>query len=414
MAMRNLKNIPLAELDINLDDLDSDCFLNSEKRLFPVKNADGTYNLNLIRLAVSRTAQYGYKKENDKALALTKLFSDDVSDIPDVRGFAFRLSEDKVEYDEDSNGFWYLALPLGTFTYMSFWGAEEVHITQGLCEDLSRNFARGYPHYGVPVKTGHGNDPKWGDVDKVEATEEGLRLHNAIFDDKFDRIKNKEYEFMSLEYTEVYTEKENGNNVGPTVLGVALTNQPAHPKVPRIQMSETVEKPSNIKQLADQNDPEWNYCQLSDKKIKDKEVIVTMNEEEIKALQEQNKTLAEQNKQLADSIKAQKVEAYSNRAKAFSENLIAKGIAPALATKVCDYVVAMSEVNISLGEDKGTIDAVKMFEDIFDDVKTIQLSQIGSTEADEDKDAKKKEFSERVENLKERINSKMNSRYNRK
>jgi len=49
-------------------------FLLPEKRLFPYRNKDGSINCNLIRAAIVRAAQHGYKKVEQIARRLCRRY----------------------------------------------------------------------------------------------------------------------------------------------------------------------------------------------------------------------------------------------------------------------------------------------------------------------------------------------------
>ncbi|GAB6066022.1 hypothetical protein JCM9492_11140 [Aquifex pyrophilus] len=49
-------------------------FLLPEKRLFPYRNKDGTINCNLLRAAIVRAAQHGYREVEEKARRLYRRY----------------------------------------------------------------------------------------------------------------------------------------------------------------------------------------------------------------------------------------------------------------------------------------------------------------------------------------------------
>lgn len=377
--MRMLNNIPLSMLDMAevRKSLSDDSFLNKEHKLFPVKNADGTYNLNMIKCAIAKTAEHGYKKEHEKATALYRVFAEDDT-FPLNITKTFKLSD---VLEADKNDFWYLALPYGTFVYHAWWGDEKLAITEGLCTDMVNNFNEGIPHYGVPVKTGHGNDPKWGDVDALEASDEGLKLHCVLFDDKASRVREgHEYEYMSIEYNENYTDPKDGDPKGACVVGIALTNQPAHPDVPKIAMSETVTPFDKVNDILTASDKEWSYCQLSDNDKEDSkmdEELKKQLEESKKLSESQASELEQMRKELAETRKAGYAEKVDVMCKKLSDE---RKVSPAVAGKIKDFALSMmgAEITLSDNGNESKFDAIQMFESIFAEAPEIGLSQSGT------------------------------------
>ncbi|RUM32664.1 MAG: hypothetical protein DSY42_00460 [Aquifex sp.] len=70
-----VRNIPLSRLEwlyskTQRQKLPASYFLLPEKRLFPFRNKDGTINCNMLRAAIVRAAQHGYKEVERKARRL--------------------------------------------------------------------------------------------------------------------------------------------------------------------------------------------------------------------------------------------------------------------------------------------------------------------------------------------------------
>ena len=141
-----------------------------------------------------------------------------------------------TELSEAKKEFWHNILPLGEF-YDPRYG--KIQITKELIQQLAENFKKGIPHYKPPVNISH-NDlvGKYGDIVDVEAREDGLWAKIVLTDEGAELVQKKKFEYLSAEFTEHYTDKETGEDVGAVLVGVALTNRPAHPKMQPIKLSE--------------------------------------------------------------------------------------------------------------------------------------------------------------------------------
>lgn len=200
-----------------------------------------------------------------------------------------KLGGDTVErvtkLENYAKEFWHNVLPVGEF-YDPRYG--KVKITKELITKMAENFHKGYPHYKPPVNISH-NDihGKYGDVVDVEAREDGLWIKIALTEEGAKLLEARKFEYLSAEYTENYKDKETGKEVGAVLLGVALTNRPAHPEMKPIRLTERIrrafedfveafteffkttdEKPevelmipnvSNIKNMPKDDNPSWNW-----------------------------------------------------------------------------------------------------------------------------------------------------------
>lgn len=75
MADKKVRNIPVERLKwvdrpTERKELPADHFLLPSERKFPYKNKDGSINCYLLRAAITRAAQHGYREVWEKARAL--------------------------------------------------------------------------------------------------------------------------------------------------------------------------------------------------------------------------------------------------------------------------------------------------------------------------------------------------------
>lgn len=75
MAKKEVRNIPAERLKWidrpkERRELPRDYFLMPDERKFPYRNKDGSINCRLLRAAITRAAQHGYKEIEEKARRL--------------------------------------------------------------------------------------------------------------------------------------------------------------------------------------------------------------------------------------------------------------------------------------------------------------------------------------------------------
>ncbi len=106
--------------------------------------------------------------------------------------------------------------------------------------DNFRRNAAGRPPF---VRLGHSKDSavSFGDTpaqawvyDIVQDGSVLYALAHPTSDEIYQAIKDKRYRFASPEYYEDYTNKETGAKVGPTLLAIALTNEPFLTRMPDV------------------------------------------------------------------------------------------------------------------------------------------------------------------------------------
>lgn len=113
--------------------------------------------------------------------------------------------------------------------------------TQEKFDSIKENFRKnvlGRPPY---IRLGHAKDsaPTFGDAPAeawvYDIVQEGPVLYALAYptgDEIVTAIKEKRYRFASPEYQNDYTNKENGQKVGPTLMAIGLTNEPFLTRLP--------------------------------------------------------------------------------------------------------------------------------------------------------------------------------------
>jgi len=139
--------------------------------------------------------------------------------------------------------FWHNLLPVGVF-FSDVYG--EVEITHDLILEMEQNFKLGIPHYKIPVNIEHEDLlGKIGNVVDVQAREDGLWVKIELTEEGFKLLKEKRFEYLSAEYVEDYRDPVSGERVGPVLVGVALTNRPAHPAMNPISFAQALKRMMN-------------------------------------------------------------------------------------------------------------------------------------------------------------------------
>lgn len=288
------------------------------------------------------------------------------------------LQEAKFELGEGVR-FVHNALPIGNFIDKRY-GA--IYVTASLIQRMVDNFGK-FPSYEVPIKLGHGSGAaRVGQVMAIEAAEDGLL---ATFDTDAETagaIRDEKYKYMSAEYDEHYLDKLTGKEVGAVLLGIALTNQPAHPYMQPLVFAEV-------------DDPE----PAPETKIEEAEGGSTLTLEEMQAEVARIKAELEaekgKTKTLSDDLEARKTELQTSQQqlqliqqekraahiKALCDGWVANGFPPVAVDKVRNALTQGLSV-IQLGESE--VDVEKLFSDVFEDLKAtkapfIQLSDHTAT-----------------------------------
>jgi len=214
------------------------------------------------------------------------------------------------KFDAENKLLWYNVLPIGEF-YDSRYG--KVEITKEFVEEIVRNFNNNIPHYKPPVNIEH--EDLLGAVGKVvelSVRENGLFARIELTDEGTKLLSEKKFEYMSAEFVEEYTSKETGENVGVVLVGVALTNKPAHLYVEPIKFSDINGGGINMgkKQIEASDNANGKMKETAEEK-NFSEQIKTLSEQ-VKSLSEELKKVKEEKEELAKKLHEEKVEKWLN------------------------------------------------------------------------------------------------------
>ena len=287
-----------------------------------------------------------------------------------------------VALGDEETRFIYNLLPVGEF-YDKRYG--RVSITPAKVQEMAYNFGK-CPAYEVPVKLGHEQGAKSpGKVIAATAKPEGLEITMLVDAETAQAINAKQYRYMSAEYDEDYHDKKTGEKVGAVLLGAALVNQPAHPYVAPLKLAEEVIPETN----RERNEGQMNELEELRRRVAALEAQLKAAQDEAKA----NATNAEASaKKLAD-VEAQnkllleeqeRAENARNEAevKAFCDKWTGKGIPPATLEKVKPLLLSKQSRTIRLSDDaKDDMPTLKFFDDLFDGMPKIPMTQLGNSEA---------------------------------
>ena len=113
---------------------------------------------------------------------------------------------------------------------------EGMVVTKETLDNMVKNFKTGIrpePPTQLMVDYNHGSEYKDPELSKaagwikdIYVDGESLYMVPEWTDKAKEYIQNKEFRYISPEYTEHYKSKRNGEDVGPTLLAVAITNRP--------------------------------------------------------------------------------------------------------------------------------------------------------------------------------------------
>lgn len=269
---------------------------------------------------------------------------------------------------EFGEGFWYNALPIGKF-HDPRYGV--IRITPKLVKDLAGNFGK-VPAYEPPVKLGHGDGASSpGVIKKVEARADGLWIQTDFQDAAtLEAVKGKQYRYMSAEYTADYMDKATGKSAGPALLGVALTNQPAHPGVKPITFSDGHYQQEPTEPTKPTEEEKQKMDEL-ERKLAEMTTKMTELSQKFGDMEKENTTLKTQ---LADAqANAAKIEQekHVQAVQAFCDKQIAAGIPPAVIEKIKPVMLATTAaIKLSDKEEKSLQD---IFGEMFADMSKVEL-----------------------------------------
>ncbi|SMG51711.1 phage protease [Dethiosulfovibrio salsuginis] len=271
---------------------------------------------------------------------------------------------------------WYNALPIGKF-YDHRYG--EINITPELVTGLAANMGKA-PSYPPPVKIGHGDGaPSPGVVKEAVAKADGLYLRMEVDDKAAKEIKDGRYRYMSAEYSPDYLDKITGKKIGAALLGVALVNQPAHPGVKPLFLSDSGS-------WTQDKESEKGGKDMDPEKLKELEAKIAALESEKKELADK----AEEAKKLADGAVEEatklKRERHEAEVKAFCDDWAAKGVPPVVVDKIKPVLLADGGGVIKLSDAKET-DIKTLLGDIFEAIPKVSLRALGDPTAEKQIDA---------------------------
>ncbi len=333
-------------------------FLLPGERKFPIKNKDGSLNCNLVRAAITRAAQYGYSSVEAKARRLYEEYCKVEESDSLINVIAF----DELETE---GGFWHNILPIKKF-YHPRYGV--INITRELVQQMADNFQKGIPHYEPSLYLGHDDRKAYGAIKKVEVRDDGLWAFIVPDFEGKDLIKRKKFKYLSAEFVDHYLDKDSGKDAGGVILGVALTNTPAHPSMtPITAFSENL--PEDLYKFDDKEVDDMDFKELYEearKKLEDVENEKKQLSEQFKALEEAKVKLEQELAEVKKELEEKEAKLFEERKEAWGKAWIAKGVAPA----VIDKFKKLSESE----------DDLKKFDEVLAAMPKIQTGQAGSEE----------------------------------
>ena len=326
-----VENIPISRLNwldkvTERRKMPTDHFLEPTKRLFPVKNVNGTYNCYLIRAALVRAAALHRNEVEAKA-----------------RKLYYSLCAKKQEHSErylfsdipqfDSNEMWVNVLPFGEFVDPDY---GLVSFDKDKVQQIVNNFKKGIPTYEPPlIDKEHITDGKFGEVKDLKIGDDGLYALIKFTDEAFNDIKNNKFKYMSPVIQENYLDKNTGEEAGAILKGVALTNMPRIPGMLPLSVFADIKSKSfseKMKALFGGGEPDDILSDEESKLIKLNESCDCGGEKEVdaKEFNEKLKTLQEENEGLKKEIAELKKEKFSEAIESWGKEWTNKGVAPAV------------------------------------------------------------------------------------
>jgi len=197
-------------------------------------------------------------------------------DRQNIQGITFH----EIELGEHDDFTEVQLMRTGSFTHMFF---GEMEITEDMFKSFRKNFrknvkkiklATDYSHFSHMEAAGWITDV----ILKEKNTELWIKVEWTPTGRQ--RILDKEYKYMSADFSENYQDNESGKKFGPTLNGAALTNRPfikdMDAVLSDIDMSE--EKRQAIREILNDEPLEKEDDQMNAKEVK--EYIATLSEEE--------------------------------------------------------------------------------------------------------------------------------------
>lgn len=364
--MPEIRNIPIAQIkwirsDKERAKVPANFFLLPGDRKFPYKNKDGTLNCNLLRAAITRAAQYGYASVESKARNLYEQYCQQTESES-------MLNVVKLDAQILKKGFWHNVLPIREF-YDPRYG--KVRITPELISLMAKNFEKGIPHYEPIVKIGHEGREAYGRVEKLEARDDGLWAFIILDNEGYELVKSEKFRYLSSEFTEHYTDKDTGEDVGAVFLGVALTNQPAHPSMTPIQVFEDIQaKEGTNVELEELNAKirvlEEEKATLIKKFEEEKAALTKKFEEEKAALQKELEGKENELSEVKKKLEEDEAKLFEQHKEIWANERINEGNMPATVEKMKEMAT--------------TEEDLKTFEAVLATMPKVELGQKGRQE----------------------------------
>jgi len=366
--MANVENIPIARLKwlnrpAERRKMPADHFLDEEKKLFPVKNENGTYNCYLIRAALVRAAALHRRDVEEKARKLYYSICSKNKEKKMSERFYYSDLATKLPQIKE-NTLLVNILPFGEFVDPDY---GYVKFDHEYAEKIVNNFKNNAPTYNPPlVDKEHMTDGSYGEIKDMEIKDDGLYAIIEFSEDAFEEIKNGKFKYMSPVIDENYLDKNTGEVIGPTIKGVALTNMPRIPGMLPLQLFSDVRSKTfaeKIKSLFGQDEDDiiseeeakllnFNDCCKGDDDV---------SKEELERLRKENEELKEQ----VQKLYSENVE---HKIKEWSENWKNQGVAPAVVDAAVEAIKKMPK----MFSDNSVMD---LMEGIFKAVPKVDMKQ---------------------------------------
>lgn len=112
----------------------------------------------------------------------------------------------------------------------------EIEITEDMLKKFAENFKAGLPAYKPPVNIEHMDHlGSVGVITNLEYENGALFAEVEFSEEGAELVESKKFRYFSPEFVTDYIDKNTGQNVGPVIVGLALTNKPANPKAKEIK-----------------------------------------------------------------------------------------------------------------------------------------------------------------------------------
>ena len=356
-----VKNTPIARLKwlrrpSERAKLPANFFLLPGSRKYPYRNKDGSLNCNLIRAAITRAGQFKETGVQTKAQRLYAQYCKvNQSEFVDEHEPTF---SNVIELTEAKNEIWVNVLPLGEFVDVRY---GRVKITKDMITQMVENFKNKIPTYEPPLTIVHKDElGAYGKVVDMEAREDGLWIKLSLTEEGVKLLSEKKFRYLSAEFVENYKEKESGKDVGATLVGVSLTNKPAHPGMKPIEFADEDKDVQYYSEAEEEQEEEKGDDEM-DKNI-------TELSEEIVSLKEENAELTKKLDEVNKENEELKAKLNEYELKAWAEDWKKKGVVPATVDKAVEML-------------KDNIELKKSFEEMFETLKAPELlKQLSSIE----------------------------------